>query len=277
MLLDGKKVSDLIKNNIKTRVSKFEVKPRLVVILIGNSDASKVYVRNKIKACDKVGIDSEVITFDDIEESKLIDLIHTLNNTSEVTGILVQLPLPDHIDTNKIITAIDPKKDVDGFHPINIGKTMLNLESVISCTPKGIIRILKYYNIPIEGKNVVIIGRSNIVGKPLAALFINEGASLSILNSKTKNIKMYTRQADILVSAIGKAKFIDDSYIKKDTVVIDVGINRDENGNLCGDIDFIKIKDKVKFLTPVPGGVGPMTIAMLLENCIELKEKYGSI
>ncbi len=277
MILDGKKISDNIKEELKRRIMVLESKPKLVVILVGENDASKVYVRNKIKACEKIGIDSEVILFDEkVSEEDLINKIHSLNIDTEVTGILVQLPLPKHIDEKKIIMAIDYKKDVDGFSPINIGRMALNMYSPISCTPKGIVRLLREYNIGVEGKKITVIGRSNIVGKPLSMLLVNMGATVSILNSKTPNIEEYTKNSDILIVAIGNPKFITSRHIDSCEAIIDVGINRDVNGRLCGDVDFDAVKDKVKFITPVPGGVGPMTIAMLMENCVELKEKYGS-
>ena len=277
MILDGKKISDNIKEELKRRIMVLESKPKLVVILVGENDASKVYVRNKIKACEKIGIDSEVILFDEkVSEEDLINKIHSLNIDTEVTGILVQLPLPKHIDEKKIIMAIDYKKDVDGFSPINIGRMALNMYSPISCTPKGIVRLLREYNIGVEGKKITVIGRSNIVGKPLSMLLVNMGATVSILNSKTPNIEEYTKNSDILIVAIGNPKFITSRHIDSCEAIIDVGINRDVNGRLCGDVDFDAVKDKAKFITPVPGGVGPMTIAMLMENCVELKEKYGS-
>lgn len=277
MILDGKKISDNIKEELKRRIMVLESKPKLVVVLVGENDASKVYVRNKIKACEKIGIDSEVILFDEkVSEEDLINKIHSLNIDTEVTGILVQLPLPKHIDEKKIIMAIDYKKDVDGFSPINIGRMALNMYSPISCTPKGIVRLLREYNIGVEGKKITVIGRSNIVGKPLSMLLVNMGATVSILNSKTPNIEEYTKNSDILIVAIGNPKFITSRHIDSCEAIIDVGINRDVNGRLCGDVDFDAVKDKAKFITPVPGGVGPMTIAMLMENCVELKEKYGS-
>lgn len=278
MIIDGKLVAEKIKNDLKYKIIKNNIEAKLSVILVGDNDASRIYVRNKIKACEKVGIRSDVIKLNkDISENELIDQVKKLNNDSEVTGILVQLPLPKHINAINVINTIDYRKDVDGFHPVNLGKMIINQECSLPCTPKGIIRLMEHYGIEIEGKNVVILGRSNIVGKPIAALLINMGATVSVLNSKTKNLSDYTKKCDILISAMGRAKFINSSHIDKCEVVIDVGMNRDGNGRLCGDIDFDDIKNKVKLITPVPGGVGPMTIAMLLENCISLKESYGII
>ena len=278
MIIDGKLVAKSVKDELREKINRNNIKAKLVVILVGSNDASKVYVRNKVRACEYVGIESEVIKLDeDITEKELILNIEKLNADNSVTGILVQLPLPSHINEINIINAISYKKDVDGFHPINLGKMITNQECSLPCTPKGIVRLLDYYNIDVSGKNITVLGRSNIVGKPIANILVNMGATVSILNSKTKNLYEYTQKSDIIISAIGKPKYINNEYLKNCKVVVDVGINRDEYGKLCGDVDFDTVKDKVDFITPVPGGVGPMTIAMLLENCIELKEKYGTI
>lgn len=275
-LIDGKKVSQDIKDELKEKVAKLKEEGQeitLAVVLVGQDPASQVYVRNKQKACEYVGINSKTYKLEDTtSEEDLLKLIHDLNNNEDVNGILVQLPLPKHIDENLIIQSISPLKDVDGFHPESVGKLSIGQPGFVSCTPAGIIELLKRYNIEIEGKNCVVIGRSNIVGKPMAMLLLRENGTVTVCHSRTKDLKSITKEADILVSAIGKAKVITKEYIKKDAVVIDVGMNRDENNKLCGDVDFDSVKDHVKAITPVPGGVGPMTIAMLLNNCVDSVE-----
>lgn len=272
-LIDGKKISQEIKNELKEEVSKLRSKGReitLAVILVGEDPASQVYVRNKQIACEYVGINSKTYNLpEDTLQEELLKLIDGLNNNVRVNGILVQLPLPKHIDENLIIKNISPLKDVDGFHPENVGKLSIGQSGFVSCTPAGIIELLKRYKIEIEGKHCLVIGRSNIVGKPMAMLLLGENGTVTVCHSKTKDLKNLTKQADILVSAIGKAKFINKEYIKEGAVIIDVGMNRDENNKLCGDVDFDSVKNHVKAITPVPGGVGPMTIAMLLNNCVE--------
>ncbi len=272
-LIDGKKISQEIKDELKEEVSKLRSKGReitLAVILVGEDPASQVYVRNKQIACEYVGINSKTYNLpEDTLQEELLKLIDGLNNNVRVNGILVQLPLPKHIDENLIIKNISPLKDVDGFHPENVGKLSIGQSGFVSCTPAGIIELLKRYKIEIEGKHCLVIGRSNIVGKPMAMLLLGENGTVTVCHSKTKDLKNLTKQADILVSAIGKAKFINKEYIKEGAVIIDVGMNRDENNKLCGDVDFDSVKDHVKAITPVPGGVGPMTIAMLLNNCVE--------
>ncbi len=244
-------------------------------MVVGENPASQIYVQNKKLACEKVGIKSVSHELkEDVQEQELIQLINKLNSDKEIHGILVQLPLPAHIDENKIINAINPEKDVDGFHPLNIGKMMLGLKTLLPCTPSGIIEILKRSSIQIEGKHVVMVGRSNIVGKPVAQLLLNKNATITICHSKTKNLKEITRQADILVVALGKAKFIKKDMIKDKVIIIDVGINRLENNKICGDVDFENVKNKASLITPVPGGVGPMTIAMLLKNTLEAYLKF---
>lgn len=271
-IIDGLGISNKIIKDIKNEVDKLKVKPKLVVILVGNDNASQIYVRNKQKRCLEVGIESEVLHFDEnINQTELLDIIQQLNEDTKVNAILVQMPLPEHIDSNLIIEAISPIKDVDGFHPYNVGKLALNMTPYsIACTPSGILKLLNAYNIKIEGKHVVIIGRSNIVGRPLSTLLLNNDATVTICHSKTENLKEITNTADILISAIGKSNFINSRFVKKDICIIDVGINRDKNNKLTGDVDFNDVFDKCKFITPVPKGVGPMTIAMLIQNTLDL-------
>lgn len=276
ILIDGKQISADIKNEVKEKVAAYKSQGKeisLAVIQVGNNPASTVYVGNKKKACEYVGIKSVAYEIpEETTEKELLSLIDELNKRNDINGILVQLPLPKHIDEDKVIEAISPIKDVDGFHPMNVGALSIGRKGFISCTPYGIIELLKRTNIDINGKHCVIIGRSNIVGKPMSMLLLRENGTVTIVHSRTKNIKEITKQADILVVAIGKPKFVDDSYVKDGAVVIDVGINRDENNKLCGDVDFDKVVDKAYAITPVPGGVGPMTIAMLMNNCVEAFE-----
>ncbi len=272
-IIDGKKISVQIKEELKEKVAKLKRDGKeitLAVIQVGNDEASTVYVGNKKKACEYIGIHS--LSYELSEETtqdKLLDLIEELNQKEEVHGILVQLPLPKHIDENAVIHAISPKKDVDGFHPQNVGALSIGESGFVSCTPAGIIQLLKRSGIEIAGKHCVVIGRSNIVGKPMAMLLLRENGTVTICHSKTKDLAKLTKQADILVAAIGKPKFITKEYIKEGAVVIDVGIHRMENKKLCGDVDYDDVIDKVSAITPVPGGVGPMTIAMLMYNCVE--------
>ena len=272
MIIDGKKVAFSILEELKEKVKKLDKKPGLAVILANDDPSSKVYVSSKEKYSLDLGYKSCVYRFDKtITQGKLIQLIHELNENPDINGILVQLPLFSHLNEDEILELIHPKKDVDGFHPVNIGKLYAGLEPyAVCCTPKGIIKLLKAYNIKIEGKKALVIGRSNIVGKPVAALLLNENATVTIAHSKTKNLKEYTKKADIIVSATGHPKLITADMVKKGAVVIDVGIVRQDNGRLVGDIDFEKVKDIVSYITPVPGGVGPMTIACLMENTYEL-------
>ena len=238
--------------------------------MVGDDPASKVYVRNKSRACEDVGIEyEEYLLPAKTTREELLELIEKLNNDERVHGILVQSPLPEGLDANEAFRTILPKKDVDGFHPVNVGKLSLNQDCFVSCTPYGIIKMLEAYNVPIEGANAVIIGRSNIVGKPLAQCLLNKNATVTICHSKTKNLKEITKKADILIAAIGKSKFVTEDMVKENATVIDVGINRNEEGKLVGDTDFENIKEKVSFITPVPGGVGPMTIAMLMYNVVK--------
>ena len=272
-IIDGKAVAAAIKEEVKEEVAKLKKEGRevcLAVIQVGNNPASTVYVGNKKKACEYVGIKSLAYEIpEETTEEELLHLIEKLNDDNEVNGILVQLPLPKHIDEDKVIQAISPLKDVDGFHPMNVGNLSIGKKGFISCTPYGIIKLLERNNIETEGKHCVIIGRSNIVGKPMSMLLLRKNATVTIVHSRTKNIKELTKQADILIVAIGKPKFVNEEYVKDGAVVIDVGINRDENNKLCGDVDYEAVFDKVSAITPVPGGVGPMTIAMLMNNCVE--------
>ncbi len=280
-LIDGKKISTEIKDEVKAKVAELKeqgVEVCLAVVQVGNNPASCVYVNNKKKACEYVGFRSVSHELpEETTEAELLKLIDDLNNDDSVNGILVQLPLPKHMDENKVIDAISPYKDVDGFHLMNVGALSTGQKGFISCTPYGIIELLKRSNIEIAGKHCVIIGRSNIVGKPMGMLLLRENGTVTTVHSKTQNIKEITKQADILVAAIGKPKFVDDTYVKEGAVVIDVGINRDENNKLCGDVDFEKVEPIASAITPVPGGVGPMTIAMLMKNCLESVELQANM
>ena len=271
-IIDGKKIAESILNDLKKEVKKYNIKPGLAVILANNDSSSKIYVASKEKTSTSLGFHSCVYRFDkSITQGKLIKLIHELNEDPNINGILVQLPLFDHLNEQEILELINPKKDVDGFHPINVGKLNCGLKPwAICCTPKGIIRLLKEYKINIEGKKALVIGRSNIVGKPTATLLTNENATVTLAHSKTKNLKELTKNADIIVSATGQANLIKADMIKKGAVIIDVGIIKQCNRKLAGDVDFEKVKDVASYITPVPGGVGPMTIACLMENTFEL-------
>lgn len=267
MILDGKKVSLKILEQVKDRVSKLEKQPHLVVIFIGDNPASKIYVRNKQKAAERVGIKSTVLEFNsDISEDDLLNKIHELNDNDDVTGILVQLPLPEHIDKNKVVTAISPKKDVDGFNPENVGKLVIGMEPYFyPATPQGILMLLDEYNIQIEGKDAVVIGRSNIVGKPMAQMLLKRNATVTMCHSYTEDLEDKIKAADIVISAAGK-KIVRCKMVKNNSVIVDVGIFRDANGNLTGDVDFDYVSLSVGYISPVPGGVGPMTIASLMFN-----------
>lgn len=272
-IIDGKNLAKNIRESLKDEVKELknaEIYPKLAVIMVGDDKASKVYVKNKSKACEDVGIAyEEYLLPASTKMQELFELIEKLNNDETIHGILVQSPLPNGLDANEAFRTISPKKDVDGFHPINVGKLSLNQDCFISCTPYGIIKMLESYNIPIEGANAVIIGRSNIVGKPLAKCLLNKNATVTVCHSKTKNLKEITKNADILIAAIGKPKFVTEDMVKNGATVIDVGINRTDDGKLVGDTDFENIKEKVQYITPVPGGVGPMTIAMLMYNVVK--------
>ena len=277
-LIDGKQISTDIKESLKVEVAKLKEKGIncvLAVIQVGEDPASKVYVRNKKRACEYIGIES--ISYELPEKTtqeELLEIIDKLNDDEKVNGILCQLPLPKHIDEDVVIKRISPQKDVDGFHPENVGALVIGQKGFVSCTPAGIIELLKRSNIDIDGKHCVIVGRSNIVGKPMALLMLRENATVTVCHSHTKNLKGITKTADILIVAIGKPKFINEEYDKDGAVVIDVGIHRQENKKLCGDVDFDSVCDKTSAITPVPGGVGPMTIAMLMHNCVEGAKNY---
>ena len=272
-LIDGKRISQEIKDELKIEVQKMEEQGISVcqaVVQVGKDPASTVYDRTKKKDCAYVGIESRAYELpEETTEEELVRLVEELNQDASVNGILVQLPLPSHIDEDRIIRTISPDKDVDGFHPVSVGRLWIGEKGFVSCTPAGIIQLLKRSGIGIEGKNCVIAGRSNIVGKPMAALLLRENGTVTVTHSRTKNLSEITSKADILIAAIGKARFITAEYVKDGAVVIDVGMNRDEEGHLCGDVDFEDVEPKVSAITPVPGGVGPMTIAMLMNNCVE--------
>jgi methylenetetrahydrofolate dehydrogenase (NADP+)/methenyltetrahydrofolate cyclohydrolase len=271
-IINGKLISQEIKDELKEQVAELKkhgTTVTLAVIQVGNDPASSVYVGNKKKACAYIGIESLSYELpEETTEEALLNLIHKLNEDNAVNGILVQLPLPAQINEEKVIQTISPLKDVDGFHVQNVGALCVGSKGYVSCTPFGVIQLLKRSDIEIAGKNCVVLGRSNIVGKPMSLLLLRENGTVTICHSRTKNLKEITKQADILVVAIGKPKFIDDTYVKEGAVVIDVGIHRDENNKLCGDVDFDKVAPHTSAITPVPGGVGPMTIAMLMHNCV---------
>lgn len=272
IILDGKKLAKKILEDLKTKTEALAKKPSLAVILANDNPSSKIYVSSKEKCALELGYQSLIYKFDNtVTQEKLIALINELNQNSDVNGILIQLPLFNHLNAQQLIEIIDPKKDVDGFHPINVGKLNCGLKPyAICCTPKGVIKILDEYKIDLEGKNVVVIGRSNIVGKPLATLLLQRNATVTIAHSKTKNLKEITKTKDIVISAVGIANFVKQDMIKKDAVVIDVGISKQTNTKIMGDVDFENVKNIASHITPVPGGVGPMTIACLMENTYEL-------
>ena len=271
-ILDGKAVSLKVKESVKVRadeLKKFGVEPTLAVVLVGEDKASQTYVRAKEKACNEYGIKSVAHRLsENTTQNELLALINVLNLDDSIHGILVQLPLPKHIDTNVVLAAIDPRKDVDGFHAVNVGKLVSGLDGFVPCTPLGVMEILKEYGIEVAGLNAVVIGRSNIVGKPMANLLLNASATVTVTHSKTKNLKEICKNADLIVAAIGKPFFLKADMVKEGAVVVDVGINRLDDGRLVGDVDFEEVAPKCSYITPVPGGVGPMTIAMLLNNTI---------
>ena len=275
-IIDGKQISLDIKNELKEKVAKYKeqgIEITLAVVKVGNDPASAVYVRNKEKACEYVGINSKTLALpEETTEEELLNVVKELNEDKNVNGILVQLPFPKHIDESKVLLTIDSTKDVDGFHPVNVGKMVIGEDTFLPCTPAGIIEMIKRTDIDIEGKECVVIGRSNIVGKPMAMLMLKENATVTIAHSRTKDLKEVTKRADIIVAAIGKAKFVTADYVKEGAVVIDVGMDRDENGKLCGDVDFESVSKVASAITPVPGGVGPMTVTMLLVNCLRSVE-----
>ena len=272
-LIDGKKLASEIRADLKSKCDELKQKginPKFAVIMVGNNKASQIYVRNKSRAAEQVGIEFEEYLLDEnIKQDELIKQIKKLNEDKTIHGILLQSPIPEHLDINEAFRTIAPEKDVDGFNPVNVGKLSLNQDTFVSCTPYGIMKMLDKYNIDLTGKNVVILGRSNIVGKPLIQCCLNKNATVTVCHSKTKDIKKYTKDADIIMVAVGKAKFLTDDMIKDGAVIIDVGINRNEDGKIIGDVDFENISKKASYITPVPGGVGPMTIAMLMNNVIK--------
>ena len=271
-LIDGKAVSLQVKQQVKQECDKLKTKgvtPGLAVIIVGDDPASQVYVRNKEKACEECGFYSVKYALDaDTTQSELNALIDKLNKDEKINGILCQLPLPKHLDDKEVINRIDPIKDVDAFHPVNVGAIMIGDYNFLPCTPAGVMELIHSTGVDVTGKKAVVIGRSNIVGKPMAMLLLHENATVEITHSKTLDLKSITKESDILVAAIGRAKFVTADMVKNGAIVIDVGMNRDENGKLCGDVDFENVKDKCSFITPVPGGVGPMTISMLMRNTL---------
>lgn len=271
-ILDGKKVSQKVKDELKTKVEELKkegIEPSLAVIIVGNDSASKVYVANKEKACEYIGIRSEKYALpEETTEEELLKLIEELNGRADINGILCQLPLPKHINEETILNSIAVEKDVDAFHPVNVGKIMIGNFDFLPCTPAGVMELLDDAGIDLSGKECVVIGRSNIVGKPQAMLLLHKNATVTICHSRTKDLKEVCKRADVLVVAVGRAKMVDASYIKEGAVVIDVGMDRDENGKLCGDVDFDSACTKASYITPVPGGVGPMTIATLMKNAV---------
>ena len=282
-ILDGKLVASVTRQNIKAEVEEIKAmgleRPvGLAVILVGDDPASQVYVRNKMKGCEEVGIKSFMCGLPgDSTFEQVADTIKSLNENPEVSGIILQLPLPKHLDENPLLDLIDPAKDVDGCHYVQKGRLWTGRESLIACTPFGIMRILDHYGIELEGKNAVVVGRSNLVGKPLAQLLLDKNATVTICHSRTKNIGEITSRADIVCVAIGKAKFLKADMVKEGAVVVDVGMDRDENGKLCGDVDFAEVAPKCSFITPVPGGVGPMTVTMLLQNTVKAYKQQNHL
>lgn len=272
-IIDGKKISTEIKDELKEQVAAYKAQGKeicLAVIQVGDDPASSVYVRNKKNACAYIGINSLAYELpQETTETELLSLIEELNNKAEVNGILVQLPLPEQINEEKVLNAISPLKDVDGFHPVNVGALCIGKKGFVSCTPAGVIELLKRSGISVSGKECVVVGRSNIVGKPMALLLLRENGTVTVAHSRTEELEAVTRRADVLVVAVGKPRMITADYVKEGAVVIDVGIHRDENNKLCGDVDYISVAPHCSAITPVPGGVGPMTIAMLMKNCVE--------
>ena len=278
-IIDGKKISAEIKDELKQEVAAMKAEGQeiaLAVIQVGEDPASSVYVRNKKKACEYIGITSVSYEIpEDSTQQELLDLVEKCNKDPKINGILVQLPLPPHMDEDAVIHAIDPKKDVDGFHPVSVGNMVIGNDGFLPCTPAGIIELLKRSGVEIGGKECVVVGRSNIVGKPMSMLLLRENGTVTVCHSRTRNLREVCSRADILVVAVGRPKFIDASYVKEGAVIIDVGIHRNENNKLCGDVDFDAVKEKTSAITPVPGGVGPMTIAMLMKNCVQSKKLFG--
>lgn len=281
IIIDGKELAKKIRANLKIECEELknkQINPKLAVIMVGDDPASKVYVRNKSKVCEDVGIEyKEYLLSSTTTQKELIELIEKLNQDKTINGILLQSPIPANLDINEAFRTISPQKDVDGFNPLNVGKLVLNQDAFVSCTPYGIMKMFEEYNIDLTGKNVVILGRSNIVGKPLMHCCLNKNATVTVCHSKTQNLAQKAKEADILISAIGKAQFVTADMVKENAVVIDVGINRLENGKITGDVDFENVKEKASYITPVPGGVGPMTIAMLMNNVIKATKRQNGM
>ena len=281
VIIDGKELAKKIRVNLKIEceeLKKRNINSKLAVIMVGEDQASKVYVRNKSRACEDVGIEYEEYLLDvNTTQKELIELIEKLNNDKTVNGILLQSPIPSNLDINEAFRTILPEKDVDGFNPVNVGKLVLNQDTFVSCTPYGIMKMFEEYDIDLTGKNVVILGRSNIVGKPLIHCCLNKNATVTSCHSKTQNLAQKAKEADVLISAIGKANFVTADMVKDGAVVIDVGINRLDNGKITGDVDFESVKEKASYITPVPGGVGPMTIAMLMNNVIKATRRQNGM
>lgn len=277
-IMDGKALSLKLKEQMKQRIAQLKqqgINPKLVVVLVGDNSASQVYVRNKHKSCGEVGIESEVITMpEQTTQQELLEVVERLNQDETVDGILVQLPLPKQIDEKTVLRSILPEKDVDGFHPVNVGLLSIGDECFAPATPSGIIAMFQEYGIDIAGKNCVVIGRSNIVGKPMAALLLKNNATVTICHSKTEDLASYTRRADVVIVATGRRHTLTAEMVKEGAVVVDVGMNRNEQGKLCGDVDYEEVKEKASFITPAPGGVGPMTITELLENTIQAAQRH---
>jgi len=277
-ILDGKKLSEKVKENLKNEVNELKQKgiiPGLAVILVGDDPASQTYVKMKKNACQKVGIYSVVHEFPaSITEKELLSTIKMINENPNIHGLLIQLPLPKHIDTTKVLEAVDPSKDVDGFHPYNMGRLVEGLDTFAPCTPLGVMEIFEEYNIDLKGKDVCVVGASNIVGKPMWALLLNAWATVDICHIETKNLAAHTKRADIVIVGVGKPNLITADMVKDDVIVIDIGINRLEDGRLVGDVDFENVSKKASYITPVPGGVGPMTIAMLLKNTVKAARNF---
>ena len=270
VIIDGKAVAQKVRGELKSEVSALGAEIGLAVVLVGDDNASRIYVRNKINACAEIGLKSTLVELPaTATEGEVLDAVATLNCDNSIHGIIVQLPLPSHIDTDRVLASIKPEKDVDGCHYVQKGKLWTGTPETLPCTPYGCIELLKHYGVSISGKHAVVLGRSNLVGRPLAELLLRENATVTICHSRTANLADITKNADILCVAIGKSKFVTADMVKDGAVVIDVGINRDENGKLCGDVDFENVKEKCSYITPVPGGVGPMTVTMLMKNTVE--------
>ncbi|MCI8411602.1 MAG: bifunctional methylenetetrahydrofolate dehydrogenase/methenyltetrahydrofolate cyclohydrolase FolD [Clostridia bacterium] len=280
IIIDGKSLAKKTRENLKKECDELKlkgIKPKLAVIMVGDNSASKVYVRNKSRACEEIGIEyEEYLLEENITEEELINLIKNLNENKNINGILLQSPIPQNLDINQAFKAITYKKDVDGFTPTSIGKLTIGEDTFVSCTPYGIMKMFEEYKIDLTGKNVVIIGRSNIVGKPLIQCCLSENATVTVCHSRTKDLSEHTKRADVVIAAIGKSKFVTEDMVKEGAIIIDVGINRGEDGKLTGDVDFENVKEKASFITPVPGGVGPMTIAMLMNNVIKAAKEQNN-